>query len=282
MSSSKNGTASAGPEKRRPRAMSTTTTTSTTDPSPASTSPPTGPGSNPRRSDPSPARPPDLTRDLPPEERPRQRLLRGGGHALSDAEVLSVVLGGGSRGARPLGLARDLLADRGGLFGLVGVRPEALRRRGLGPAKAASVLAALELARRFARAEMPERRPLAQPHTVVRYLLLRYAARDQEVMGALYVDVRNRVVGEGEIYQGALSRTRVEPREILRLALLRGAAGLIVFHIVPSGDPSPSLENLAFTRRLAEAAEAVGVGLVDHLIVGTGSRWVSLRDRGAF
>ena len=251
MSSSKNGTAS------RPRGHRAAQHPAKSSRRAPSTSKPTYPTT-------SPAPPPSLIRDMPPEERPRQRLLRSGGHSLSDAELLAIVLGSGSRHACPLRLARELLEERNGLFGLVGVQAQALRRRGLGPAKAASVLATLELARRFARAEMPERKPLARPHTIVRYLLLRYAVRDQEVMGALYVDVRNRVVGEGEVYRGTLSRTSVEPREVLRLALLKGAAGLIVFHTHPSGDPTPSLEDLRFTRRLADAAAALGVGLVDH------------------
>jgi DNA repair protein RadC len=101
-------------------------------------------------------------------------------------------------------------------------------------------------------------------------------------MGALFLDTRNRLLAESEVYRGTLNRAAVEPRGLLKEALLRGAAGLVLFHTHPSGDPSPSAEDLAFTRRLAEAGELVGVRLVDHLILGSAGRWVSLRQRGAW
>lgn len=127
--------------------------------------------------------PPSYMEILPPEERPRYRILRGGGPVLSDPEILSLVLGGGSGGVCPLGLAREVLGELGGLFGLVGVVPEALRRRGLGEAKAAAVLAAVELGRRLAEAQVPERRPLERPAALARHLDLRYGSRSQEVLG---------------------------------------------------------------------------------------------------
>lgn len=226
--------------------------------------------------------PPSLIRDMPPEERPRQRFLRVGGEALSDAEVLSLVLGSGSRDVCPLELAREVLDERGGLLGLVGVSPEVLRRRGLVEAKAASLLASVELARRLARQEVPKREPLGRPASVARYLVLRYATLGQEVMGALYVDVRQRLIGDREIYRGTLSRASVEPREVYLQALVRGAASVVLFHTHPSGDPEPSLEDLQFTRRMAEAGQALGVGLLDHLIVGSTGSWISLRDRGVW
>jgi DNA repair protein RadC len=219
---------------------------------------------------------------MPPEERPRQRLLRSGGECLSNAEVLALVLGNGCREVCSLELARGILNETGGLSGLVGIRPDALQRRGLGEAKAAGVLAALELARRLVEAQVPKREPMGRPERVVAYLVLRYGLRDQEVMGALYLDTRHGLVGKDEIFRGTLCRAAVEPRQLLFPALVRGAAALVVFHFHPSGDPSPSLEDLSFTRRLAEAGEAVGVRLLDHLIIGGTRRWVSLRDRGAF
>jgi DNA repair protein RadC len=226
---------------------------------------------------------PPLIRDLPPDERPRQRLLRSGPHSLSDAELLSILLGNGCREVCNLNLAREILSESDGLFGLVGVvHAETLRRRGLGEAKAASVLASLELARRLAHAEVPQRLSLNNAGAVVRYLVLKFAVRDQEVMGALFIDVRHRLMGEGEIYRGTLVRTSVEPREIFRQALLRGSAAVVLFHTHPSRDPSPSLEDLAFTRRMVQAGEAIGVRLQDHLILGSTNRWVSLRDRGVW
>lgn len=226
--------------------------------------------------------PPSLIRETPPEERPRQRLLRSGGAALSDPEVLALVLGNGCRMVCSLALARDILDEAGGLLGLVGIRPEALRRRGLGDAKAAAVLAALELSRRLASADLPQREILRNPARVARYLVQRYARRDQEVMGALYLDTAHRLLAEGEVFRGTVQRAAVEPRQILVPALARGARGVVLFHTHPSGDPEPSLEDKGFTRRMHEACSAVGVTLVDHLILGSTRRWVSLHSRGLY
>lgn len=223
-----------------------------------------------------------LIRELPADERPRERLLANGSAALADSELVAVLLRTGRAGASALELGRELLRESGGLQGLLGVRPEALRRRGLGEAKAAALLAAVELGRRLARAQVPDREPLLHPAAVARYLLLRYGVPDQEVMGALYVDVRHRLLAEAEIFRGTLNRASVEPRALLKEGLLRGAAGLVLFHTHPSGDPSPSAEDLAFTRRLAEAGELVGVRLLDHLVLGATGAWVSLRERGGW
>jgi len=149
----------------------------------------------------------------------------------------------------------------------------------LGNAKAATVLAAVELARRLARAQLPERRPLGSVAALARYLNLRYARLDQEAMGAIYVDVRGRIISEREHFVGGLDRTSVEPRAVLKEALRLGATAVAIFHNHPSGDPEPSPEDIAFTRRLSRAAAAVGIDLVDHLVLAGGRRWVSLRER---
>lgn len=98
-------------------------------------------------------------------------------------------------------------------------------------------------------------------------------------MGSLVLDTRNRLIGEREVFRGTLNRAAVEPRAILKHALLQNAAGVVLFHNHPSGDPSPSVEDLAFTKRTAEAGEVLGIQLVDHLILGSGERWVSLREQ---
>jgi len=223
-----------------------------------------------------------LIREMAEDERPRERLLGNGGGTLSDAEVVAVLLRTGTRGRSVLDLARALLVHNGGLEGLCGANAAELKCSGLGPAKTSSVLAAVELGRRLARAELPSGELLSRPAAVARYLSLRYSVRGQEVMGALYLDTRNRLLSERELFRGTLNRAAVEPRAILKFGLLRDAAGLVLFHNHPSGDPSPSVEDLSFTRRLAEAGDLIGVRLVDHLILGGGRRWVSLRQRGAW
>ncbi len=220
--------------------------------------------------------------DLPSDERPRERLLRNGSHSLADSELVAILIRTGRRGLPVLDMARELLRRWGGLAGLLGLGAEDLRAAGLGPAKSAALLAAVELGRRLARARLPEREPLTHPAAVASFLALRYAQRDQEVMGALYLDTRNRLIAECEIFRGTLNRAAVEPRAVLKQGLLRDAAGLVLFHTHPSGDPAPSAEDLAFTRRMAEAGELVGVRLVDHLILGSAGRWISLRQRGAW
>lgn len=220
-----------------------------------------------------------LIRELPEGERPRERLLHQGGSSLSDSELLAVLLRTGRTGVSVLQLSMDLLRENGGLSGLLTATPHSLRRNGIGPAKAATLLAAVEMGRRLAREQLLDREPLSRPVDVARYLALRYQTCDQEVMGALFLDARSHLLGEREMFRGTLNRMSVEPREILRECLQRGAASVYLFHTHPSGDPSPSAEDLLFTRRMAEASEIVGIHLIDHVVLGNRGRWVSIRER---
>lgn len=223
-----------------------------------------------------------LIRELPESERPRERLLEQGSGALSDAELIAVLLRNGYRGTSAVQIARELLDEKGGLAGILGATPQMLRRPGVGKAKAAGLLAALEIARRLARKEIGERDTLSRPAEIARYLNLRYQMRDQEVMGALFLDTRNRMLGDRELYRGTLDRALVEPREVLKECLLRGASGVIIFHTHPSGDPTPSSEDTDFTLKMAEAAKAVGIKLHDHIVLARSGRWVSIRDQLAW
>ncbi len=228
------------------------------------------------------SRPAPFLRDLPAGDRPRQRLLRKGGAALSDVELVAVLLRTGCRGASAVEVARDLLNETGGLAGLLSANGNLLQQRGVGDVKAATVLAAVELGCRLARQTLTEGDLLDRPSAVANYLMLRYPDQDQEVMGVLLLDVRNRLIAEGDVFRGTLSRTAVEPRAILKAALMKSASGIILFHTHPSGDPNPSAEDLCFTRRMAEAGQLVGVKLEDHVILGAAGRWVSLKRRGAW
>lgn len=218
-----------------------------------------------------------LIREIPTEDRPRERLLKLGPSVLSNAELLAVLLRTGCQGRSALHLAREILRHHGDLAGLLSQPTSALKQRGLGPAKVATILAALEVGRRLARAELPSRDLLCHPDRVAVFLNLRYSLSDQEVMGALFLDTRNRLIEEKEFFRGALNRAVVEPRALLKHALLKSAAGLILFHTHPSGDPTPSPEDRHFTRRMVEAGDLVGVQVVDHLILGSTKRWESLR-----
>jgi DNA repair protein RadC len=220
-------------------------------------------------------RPPENGRPAPPPDEPPV-------HSLADTELLGLLLTRGRRDGTSTRRAGHLLAQAGGLAALAASSPTMLRHYGLRNGQISALLAAYELACRLACRSVPERQPLEKPALVARYLTLRYQQRDQEVMGALFLDVRRRLIGDQEAYRGTLHRAAVEPREILKQCLLRGAAGVVLFHTHPSGDPTPSSEDMLFTRRMAEACGLVDVDLVDHLILGSLGRWVSLKERGAW
>lgn len=232
--------------------------------------------------DPRPKPPPGPLKDLPADLRPRERLLRDGGAGLTDAELLAVLLRTGRPGQSAVAMADELLDEHGGLGGLLHTKRSRLVRGGLRDAKAATLLAGLELARRLARAELPSGLDLLT-HTekVASYLQLRFGRLDQEVMGAIYLDLGHRFLVETEIYRGTLTHASVEPRTILREGLVAGAAGMLVFHTHPNGNPEPSRQDWDFTERLRRAGELLGIRLVDHLVLGHSGSWVSLRERGA-
>ena len=219
----------------------------------------------------------ELIADLPPDDRPRERMLRHGAQTLSNAELIAILLGSGMRGKNAIQLARDLLSD-----GL-----EALRRReaahlarvgGVGPAKAARVGAAFELARRIAN-HCADEPPRFEPEILGRQLLAACAAARQERLGAAFLDSRQRIIRQREIFIGTINTALVSTRDIIRCALEENAVGVVLYHNHPSGDPSPSAEDLTFTRRAAEAMRLVDVALVDHLVIGA-QKFYSMRDRG--
>jgi DNA repair protein RadC len=220
-------------------------------------------------------------RDLPADERPRERLLRLGPAALTHEELLSLLLRTGTPAESALERARTLLAAHGGLFGLAGATCEELSREpGVGAVRAATIAAAIEIARRLPAETLSTRDLLNEPRLVKEYLRQSQADDSQERTGALFLNARNRLLrNDPEIYRGTLDRAVVEPREILRRALIGRAAGVILYHNHPSGDPTPSREDRDFTRRLATASEAVGVRLLDHIVVGR-EGCVSFREAG--
>jgi DNA repair protein RadC len=190
-------------------------------------------------------------------------------------------LGSGARGGSALDCARRLLAAHGGLAGLASLTgSELAREKGLGRARASAIEAAIEIGRRLAAETLSARDLFNEPALVKEYLRRAHGDGTQERTGALYLNARNRLLrDDGEIYRGTLDRAVVEPRELLKRALLANAAALIVYHNHPSGDPSPSREDREFTRRLASAADLVGLRLLDHVVVGR-EGCVSFREAG--
>jgi len=219
-------------------------------------------------------------RELPPGERPRERLLGLGPGALAECELVALVLGSGTAEGSSLELGRRLVARGGGLRGLAsrGV-PEWQAEAGIGTALATRLAAVFEIARRV-RARRPRRgQAIRHPRQVVGYLTSRLGDARSESFGLLLLDSRNRLLGEQTISSGGWSASVVRPREVFRQALLAGAPALILFHNHPSGDPAPSREDVEVTRQLVEAGELLGVRVLDHLIVGV-EGYASLRERG--
>lgn len=221
--------------------------------------------------------PPLLT--WPREERPRERLEAQGAARLSDAELLAIVLRTGCRGASALTLARTLLAlgiARGGFDRLQAADLRAVE--GVGIAKAAALLAALEWGRRQ---HLPSAQAGALNGSQAAYEAFRglFGDRLREQVAVLALDTRRRVQAREVVSQGTLTQSLAHPREIFRTAIKLGAAAVVVGHNHPSGDPSPSPDDHTLTRRLREAADILGIALVDHVIVGQG-RFHSYADAG--
>lgn len=219
-------------------------------------------------------------RDWPSDERPREKLLARGAGSLSDAELLAIFLGSGLRGRDAVQTARELLHAHGPLRLLLDRSAHELAQLpGLGPARACSIAAALELGQRHLAADLERGTMLTDPAAAGRYFTQRLRTRPQEVFAALFLDTRHRALAFEELFSGTLDSAEIHPREVVRRALAHNAAAVIVAHNHPSGCPEPSAADRAITARLREALELVQVRLLDHFVVGDG-RPVSLAARG--
>ncbi|HUX06456.1 MAG TPA: DNA repair protein RadC [Acidobacteriota bacterium] len=219
-------------------------------------------------------------KELPAEERPRERLQRFGPETLSNAELVAILLGHGFHKVSAIDLAQHLLNRHEGLVGLASLDFDALcAEKGIGPAKACQLAAAIELGRRLARSDKPERPEVKTPEQAAALLTPRYGDRSKEHVGLLALDAKNRVVKEIVVSVGTLDGSLVHPREVFRPAVLANACAVILFHNHPSGDTEPSAKDIEVTHRLAEAGKVMGLELVDHIIVAR-NRFVSLRRLG--
>ena len=218
--------------------------------------------------------------ELDREERPREKLLARGPGALSDTELVAILLGTGTHGRPVLELAHEWLDQAGGLERLAGQDlAEILRQKGVGPAKTCLVAAALEIGRRLARRRLDGQPLLDRPELVADYLAPAFAAERVEVLGCLTLDARHRLLRCHELHRGARTYSPAEPSEVFRAAIADGADAIILWHTHPSGDPTPSDDDINLTRRLADAGRLLRIAVLDHIIVGRGS-FVSLRQRG--
>ena len=219
-------------------------------------------------------------RDWPRDEHPREKLIARGAAALSDAELLAVFIGSGVRGQNAVSLGRDLLRRYGGLRPLLERSPKALMLdKGLGPARVARLLAAIELASRHLAASLVTRDGVNDPVRAGDYFRARLRGYPHEVFACLFMDNHHRMIAFEELLRGGIDGAEVHPREVVRRCLVHNAAGVIFGHNHPSGIAEASAADLAITRRLREALALIDVRVLDHFVVGEGPP-VSFASRG--
>ena len=218
--------------------------------------------------------------EWPEDERPRERLLKHGASALSEAELLAIFLRTGIAGASAVELGRQLLARFGSLQRLFAATlGEVAAVRGVGPAKYVQLQAVVEMARRALREDIGERDAMSSPQAVREFLRLSLGGRAHEVFVAMFLDAQNRLLGCEELFRGTLTQTSVYPREVVKTALRYNAAGVIFAHNHPSGVAEPSHADETLTQALKQALSLVDVRVLDHFIIGRGAA-LSFAERG--
>ena len=221
-------------------------------------------------------------KELPEEERPREKLLKYGAEKLSNAELLALIIRTGNREKTAIRLARDLLTRAGGLTSLNDLSVEEMKRiKGIGLAKGSQIRAVVELSKRLFASTGETKINVKNPRDVINLVMpdLRYAS--QEIFKLILLDVKNQVIAVPEISRGCLTGSSAHPRDVFREAIRRSSAALILVHNHPSGIPEPSSQDIEITRRLFEAGELMGIQVLDHIIVGDG-QFVSLKEKQLF
>ena len=219
-------------------------------------------------------------KELTPADRPREKLLAHGAQALGDNELVALVIGNGCRERDALAIANELLAGRGGLRGLSKSTADELRRAaGVGRAKAAQVVAAIELGRRTLTRAPTHRAQLLAPADTVAFLMPAFGSRPVEQFGLVLLDTKYRVIRTTVVAVGTLNSTVVEPRDVFREAVQGSAAAVVAFHNHPSGDPRPSPDDVELTARLKASGFLLGIELIDHVILGD-ARYFSFKEMG--
>jgi DNA repair protein RadC len=209
-------------------------------------------------------------REWPQGERPREKLLTRGCAVLSDAELIAVLLGSGVPGKDAIALGRELLGQHGGLGALLADPGGTVRLRGIGPAKRARLIAALELARRALSEQLREAPALSNPRDSGDYLRAQLRHLPYEVFGCLFLDNRHRVLAFEELFRGTIDSASVHPREVVRACMRHNASAVILAHNHPSGIAEPSEADRTITRELKDALQLIDVRVLDHLVIGSG------------
>lgn len=222
-----------------------------------------------------------MIRDLPHGERPRERLQQYGPKSLSNTELIAILLRTGLKGENVLSLSSRLLVRFKGLSGLGrSTFAELCSERGVSEAKACQLLAALELGRRFVSLDPQERATIHSPQDVANLVAAEMAALEQEHLKVLLLNTKNEVTSIQEIYVGNVNSSVVRASEVFRPAVRDNVPSIIVVHNHPSGDPTPSREDVTITGLLVSAGQLLGIELLDHVVIGGGNRYVSLNEKG--
>ena len=221
-----------------------------------------------------------MIRDVPKDARPRERLLSAGPESLGDHELLAILLRTGTKEESVLQLAHRLLKHFEGLRLLKDATIEEITSiKGIGTTKAIQILAAIELGRRISRLSYNGRYVIRSPEDGAKYVMEDMRFLSQEHFVAIYLNTKNQVIHRKTIFIGSLNASIVHPREVFKEAIKRSAASIICVHNHPSGDPTPSREDIDVTKRLAECGRIIGIELLDHLIIGD-QKFVSLKEKG--
>ncbi|MFE7063078.1 DNA repair protein RadC [Sutcliffiella sp. NPDC057660] len=221
-----------------------------------------------------------MIRDFPEDERPRERLIQDGPQSLSNHELLAIMLRTGSKDESVLQLANRLLTTFEGLRLLKDASvDEMMSIKGIGSAKAVQIMAAVELGRRIHRLQYEDRYVIRSPEDAANYVMEDMRFLTQEHFVCLYLNTKNQVLHQQTIFIGSLNASIVHPREVFKEAFRRSAASFICLHNHPSGDPSPSREDIDVTKRLNECGKLIGIELLDHLIIGD-QKFISLKEKG--
>lgn len=219
-------------------------------------------------------------RDIPKEERPRERMLQYGASAVSNAELIAILIRTGTISESAVNLAQRVLKEAGGLRKLINLSTEQLVGiKGIGYAKALQLQAGIELGRRLAQSELDPASIIRSPEDVAHYVMedLRYLQKEHFV--CLFLNTKNHVIGQETLSIGSLNASIVHPREVFRAAIQRSSASIVCIHNHPSGDPTPSSEDIQMTKRLIEAGNVIGIEVLDHLIIGE-HKFISLKEQG--
>jgi len=221
-----------------------------------------------------------LIRDFPKDDRPRERLIKEGPSSLSTQELLAIVLRTGTKNESVLQISNQLLHKFDGLRLLMNASIEEISNiNGIGEAKATQLLAAFELGKRINRLQFEERFVIKSPEDCAKFMMDEMRFLEQEHFICLYLNTKNQIIARETIFKGSLNASIVHPREVFKEAFRRSASSIICLHNHPSGDPTPSREDIEVTKRLVECGKIIGIELLDHIIIGE-HKYISLKEKG--